>query len=165
MPLMARGLFRSVRTCVHSTPAAVIADVVVGGVVDHGFVVDVVNIRDVDVVHRAVVVEGSVVPISALIADAAITEAVVDAAVEADLRAPVAIIPGVGVATPAPITRSPEQARFRSHHPRTRHPEVAFLAVGPVTGRPYIALSGGHRLFIHRKCRRSDGDRHAELRE
>jgi len=45
----------------YSTVSAVIADVVESSVVDDGLVVNVVNVRDVHVIHRAVVVEGSVI--------------------------------------------------------------------------------------------------------
>jgi len=48
---------------------------------------------------------------------------------------PRAVAPKAKLA-PAPISGSPEQARFGSHHPRTRHPEVAFFAVCPVAGCP-----------------------------
>ena len=91
-----------------STRAAVITDVIVGGVVDYGLVVDIVNVRDVHVIHRAVVVEGAVSPISALIADTTITKAVVDATVEPNLSSPVAAIPSIGIVTPTPVTRRPE---------------------------------------------------------
>src|SRR5579862_1700025 len=109
-----------------STISAVVADVVVCSVVDNGLVVDIVNIRDVHIIHRAVVIERSVSPISALIADPAISEAVVHATVEADLRTPVAAIPRIGVATPTPITRRPQHASLGSHHPCAWYPEVPF---------------------------------------
>ena len=150
---MGRSLFRRRRASANPAVSAVIADVVVRSVVDDGLVVDIVNIRDVHVIHRAVVVEAAVVPISALIADATVAEAVVDAAVEADIRTPVAFIPGKGVAAPTPIARRPEKANFGSHHPRTRHPEVAFVSVSPVAGRPQIAVGGGHRLGVDRVAR------------
>src|SRR5208283_4825123 len=97
-----RGLFRSGRSSVNSTLAAVVTDMVHCGVVDYGLVVNIVNVRDVHVVHRAVVVEGPVIPISAFIADTTIAEAVVDATVEADMRTPVAFIPREGTPAPAP---------------------------------------------------------------
>ena len=84
--LVCRCLFCSGRASGNSTLAAVIADMVHRGVVDYGLVVDIVNVRDVHVIHRAVVVEGSVIPISAFIADTTVAEAIVDATVEADLR-------------------------------------------------------------------------------
>src|SRR5208337_2325200 len=153
------GLLCSGRTSANSTLAAVIADMVHRGFVDYGFVVNIVNVRDVHVVHRGVVVEGPVIPISAFIADA-----VVDATVEADMRPPVAFIPREGTAAPAPITGSPEEANFGSHHPRTRHPEVALITISPVAGRPQITVRGDHGLLVHRQRGRSDRDRHAELR-
>src|SRR5271166_201956 len=149
MTLMCRGLFRCRRASVNPAVPAVVADVVVRGVVDDGLVVNIVNIRDVYVIHRAVVVETAVIPISALIADATVAEAIVDAAVKADIRAPVAFIPGKGVAAPTPITRRPEKANLGSHHPRTRHPEVPFLSVSPVAGRPQVTVGWSHGLLVN----------------
>src|ERR1700674_3213731 len=106
MTLVCRGRFCCGRAGISSTSATVIADMVHCGVVDYGLVVNIVNVRDVHVVHRAVVVESSVIPISTLIADTTIAEAVVDATVEADMRTPVAAIPSIGVAAPTPITGS-----------------------------------------------------------
>src|ERR1019366_5930879 len=77
--LVCRCLFCPGRAGVNSTGAAVITDMVHSGVVDYGPVVNIVNVPDVHVVHRAVVVEGPVIPISAFIADTTIAEAVVDA--------------------------------------------------------------------------------------
>ena len=107
--LMRRCLFCLGRAGRYSTGAAVIADTIHRGVVNYGPVVNIVNVVNVHVVHRAVIVEGPVIPISAAIADTTIAEAIVDATVEADVRTPVATIPGVGVGSPAPITRGPEQ--------------------------------------------------------
>src|SRR5580692_8685797 len=122
-------LFCCGRASSNSTGAAVIADTVDRGVVDYGLVVNIVNVCDVDVVHGAVVVEGSVIPISTLVADTTIAEAVVDATVEADVRTPIAAIPSIGVAAPTPITGSPEQAKCGRRHPRTRHPKVALITI------------------------------------
>jgi hypothetical protein len=148
--LVCRGLFCRGRSGANSTGAAVIADMVHRGVVDYGLVVNVVNVGDVHVIHRAVVVEGSVIPISTLVADTTIAEAVVDATVESHVRTPVAAIPGVGVAAPTPIAGGPEQANLGSHHPGTRHPEVTLIAISPVAWRPQITVSGGHGLLVNR---------------
>jgi hypothetical protein len=163
--LMCRCLLCLGRAGGNSTGAAVIADMVHPSVVDYGLVVNVVNAGDVHVVHRTVVVKLSVLPTSALIAETTIAKAVVDPTVEADLRTPVAVIPHVGVAAPAPITGSPEQTNLGSHHPRTRHPEVAFIPVSPVAGRPQITGGRYHGLCVHRERGRSDHDRNRELRE
>ena len=164
---MCRSLFCRGRSGGHSTLAAVIADMVHRGYVDDRLAVNIGDVRDVHVIHAGVVAEGSVVPISAPIADATITKAVVDATIEADLRTPVAFIPGEGAVAPTPITRSPEQANGGRLDPCTRHPEVAFIPVRPVAGRPQKTRGRDHRLRVNRQGRRSDCDRHAhaELRE
>src|SRR5580658_9834191 len=92
--LMRRSFFGSGWTSGCSAGPAVVADAVSRSFVDYGLFVGVVKAAHIHVIHRAVVAEGSVIPISALIADATITEAIVDAAVEADRGAPVARIPG-----------------------------------------------------------------------
>ncbi len=163
--LVCRGLFCPGRAGVNSTGGAVIADMVHSAVVAHSPVVNIVNVPDVHVVHRAVVVEGSMIPVSAFIADTTVAEAVVDAAVEADMGAPIPLIPSVGVAAPTPVTGSPEKANLGCHHPGTGHPEVAFISISPVAGRPQITFGGGHGLNVHRERGRSDRDRYAELRE
>src|ERR1022692_3336607 len=163
--LVCRCFFCLGRAGGNSTGAAVIADIVDPSVVDYGLVVNVVNAGDIHVVHRTVVVKLSVLPTSALIAGTTIAKAVVDPTVEADLRTPVTVIPAVGVAAPAPITGSPEQTNLGSHHPRTRHPEVAFIPICPVAGRPDITGGGHHGLCVHRQRGRSDRDRNRELRE
>ena len=163
--LVCRGLFCSGRAGVNSTGAAVVADMVHPGVVDYGPVVNIVKVPDVHVVHRAVVVEGSMIPVSAFIAETTVAETVVDATVEADMGAPVAFIPSVAVTAPTPVTGSPEEANLWSHHPRTWHPVVAFISISPVSGRPQITLGRGHGLHVHRERGRCDRDRYAELRE
>src|SRR5208282_4820781 len=114
----------------------VIADVVHCRFVDYGLAVDIGDVRDVHIIYRAVVEEGSVVPISTLIPDTAVAKAVVDAAVEADTLAPVAFVPGKGIAAPRPIA-----------------------------GSPQITDRRDHRLLVNRQGGRSDRNRHAELRE
>src|SRR5208283_2103784 len=126
--LVHRSLFCSGRSSGNSTLASVIADMVHRGFVDDGLFVNIGDVRDIHVTHRAVVEEGSVVPISASIADTTIAEAVVHAAVEADTLAPIAFIPGESVAAPTPITGGPQEANGGRLDPRPRHPEVAFIA-------------------------------------
>jgi len=97
-----------------ATGAAIVADVVHGGgVVDYGLVVSVVDDGGVHVGHGAVVVEDPAIPVAAVVAVAAVTVAVVYAAVEADVLTPVAGVEGIDIAAPTPIARSPEIARTR----------------------------------------------------
>jgi hypothetical protein len=102
----------------NSAFAAVIADAGRGSV-DDGLVVDVVDDSGVHAVDRGVVEEVSAIPIAALIANAAISEAVVDAAVESYLRAPPSCIPYIGAVTPAPVARSPQETNLGRGQPRT----------------------------------------------
>jgi len=127
--------------CTDTAVAAVEADAVVV-VHDDGLGVDVVNVDDVDVVHAAVVGEDTMIPTAALIADAAVTEAVVDAAVEADVRAPVTGVKDVCATSPAPVTGGPENTGGRRLNPDTRNPVVALGTPCPVARRPDISLAG-----------------------
>jgi hypothetical protein len=86
--------------------AAVVAD---AGIVvhDHGAVVDVGDVGGVDVVDRAVVHEAVMVPVAAVVAGTGISVAGGNAAVEADMRAPVAGVPAIEAAEEAPPGRCP----------------------------------------------------------
>src|SRR6266851_573768 len=92
MFLMYHRLFLRRWTPVDPAVAAVVADAVHRRVVDHGGVVNVVNVGDVHVVHRTVVEKLSVLPTSALIAVTKVSIAVTDPAIETYLRTPVALI-------------------------------------------------------------------------
>src|SRR5258708_17737579 len=94
MPFSGRMLLggRCLGPC--STGAAVKADAVDRGVViDHGGVVGIVDIDDIDVGHRPVVVVDAATPISAGKADPGVPEPTVDAAIKAHVRTPVAAVP------------------------------------------------------------------------
>ena len=70
--------------------AAIVADIRRVSHLD-GLVVDVADRNAADVVDTAVVEKAAAAPIAAFIADAGIAEAVRNAAVEADLRTPIAL--------------------------------------------------------------------------
>src|SRR6266851_6564284 len=151
MLLTQRGLLLGVGAGLHAAGAAVVADAVVVVVHDNGLVVDVVNVRDVDVVHGTVVGEGSVAPVAALIPDAAVAEAVVHAAVEADMRTPIACVEDVSAAAPSPVPGGPEIAHHRRPYPNARNPVVAVRPIRPVARCPEIAISRAERLRIDRQ--------------
>src|SRR5262249_36745974 len=145
--------------------AAVIADAIYGDVVvDYSLVVNM-HIGDVDVVHRAVVVERAAAPISANVADAKVAETVVHATVEADVRSPVSRVPKVEAFTPTPVAWRPKEPWFRGDHPRARHPEITVFPIRPVAGRPDVAITRASRLHIHRQYRRRDADRNKNPRK
>src|SRR4051812_39554890 len=103
----------------------------------HGAVINM-NVRDPDVIDAAVVIEIPAVPIAAFIAFTEITEAVIDAAVEANVRAPIAGVPKICAAVKPPVTRGPQEARLRRDHPGAGHPKISVRAIRPVTGGPDV---------------------------
>ncbi len=94
---------RGARLNVDAAVASVVADAVGGPstvvhIVDHDVVlVDVVNVGDVYVRDRAVVVEVMPVPVAAKVAEADVAKAVIDTAVKAHMWAPVAAVEHVMV--------------------------------------------------------------------
>jgi hypothetical protein len=107
VPLSPCHLILTPGTGVDPTIAAVVADPVHGRVVDHRGVVGVVNVGDVDVVYRTIVVEAVVIPTSALITFPEVAIAITDPAIEANVRTPVAFIESIPAVAPTPITWCP----------------------------------------------------------
>jgi hypothetical protein len=166
MFLVRCGLFLRRWTRVDPTIAAVVTDVIHRGVVDHCRVVNVVNVGDVHVVHRTVVIKLSVLPTSTFITLTEVSIAVTDPAIKTYLRTPVAVIEDISVVAPAPIAWGPEETDLRSHDPCTRHPVViAFVVVvGPIARCPEITLAGYGRLLVHGQRWRGECNRYADLR-
>src|SRR5579884_195350 len=103
VPLMCHRLLLRCGTGVDSAIATVIANTVdCCAVVDHGRVVYVVNIGDIHVVHRTVVVKLPILPAPTLISVTVVSIAITDAAVETNLLAPVAVVENISLAAPAP---------------------------------------------------------------
>ena len=73
----------------------------------HGALVDVVHDGDIDIVVRAVVVEVAAAPVATLVADADISKSVVDAAIVADVGAPVATVKAIAVMVVTPVAGGP----------------------------------------------------------
>src|SRR5215470_7005437 len=163
MPLVGRGLFWRRRPCLYSVLPSVVADAR-HRVIHHPRAADIVNNSDVDVVYGTVVEEVSVLPTSAFVAIAEITESVNDAAIKADLRAPIAIVENIGAVLPSPIARRPEETDLRGQNPRTRHP-VVIVEIGvpsPVARHPDVVFTRANRLLVNGEWRRGDqnGDAH-----
>jgi hypothetical protein len=99
-------------------------------------------------------------PASAFVTIAEVSEAVVDAAVESDLRPPVAVIENISVAGPGPVPGGPVVSDSGRAHPGAGHPVVVaeVVVVGPVARCPDKAFAGAKRLFVYRKWRRSERD-------
>ena len=115
-------------------------------VVDDGVVVDVGDMADVS--NGAVVVEVVAVPIATEEADADVAEAIVDTAVEADVRTPVAGMEAVAAAVVTPVGRRPESAVVGRSAPCAGDPVITAGTPGPVAGRPEIVGIGGGGLIV-----------------
>jgi len=120
-------------------------------VVDDRGVVSVMNNGGVHVSDRGVVVIDASAPFATDEADTAVAEAVVDAAVETDVRSPIAGVKEVRSATPAPIAGGPEIAGRGSENPSAGNPEVAVIAVCPIAGSPDVADGWADGLHIDGK--------------
>src|SRR5262249_57711527 len=93
---------------------------------DHRAVhIDVAHHRFVYADDRGVVVKRRTAPFAAVESDAGIAEAIVHAAIEADVRTPISAVPSVNAVTPAPVSRRPKQPGTRRGHPHSTNPVVA----------------------------------------
>src|SRR5262249_38314293 len=149
---------------------AIVAQVGYVRVVDHRLGVDVVNRGRAEIVDGAVIAEDAVLPVAALIADAHITEAVIDAAVKPDMRPPIASMPDIRATAPAPVPRRPEHADDGRLHPGARHPLPPLSAPapsartgrGPIPRRPEASRGGARWVGTgprrRRGAARSPGD-------
>jgi hypothetical protein len=135
-----------------TAPAAVVGD---AGIVvdDDGSIVNVGDV-DVDAVDRTVVVEVIPVPITTVIADTGIAEAVVNTTVEADVQAPEATMEAVTPSVEAPVARSPERAVVGRSAPCARDPVVAGRSPAPVARSPQIIGRGCNGLLVDGQRRR-----------
>jgi hypothetical protein len=149
---------RRPRSSLDAAPAAVVAHIVHdGGVVDDFVVVDVVDNRRIHVVDGPVVGEVVVVPVAALIPEANVAEAVVDAAVVADVATPISTVKTVPAAIIAPIRRCPQSALVRCIDPRAGDPIVALGSVVPIARGPDIVVTRRRRLLVLRQWGRGLG--------
>src|SRR5215467_14097857 len=137
MPFVRGGELRAARPCLDAARAAIEAGVIDRDVIDHRAVVNVGDIGVAHIGHGAVVVELAVAPFTADEAHAAVAEAVIHAAIEADGRPPVTDVPDVGAIDPAPVAGRPQEPDGRQY-PGARHPVIAFVP-RPVAWRPDVA--------------------------
>src|SRR5215472_10639410 len=154
----------AIRLITDSTWSAVEADARNVALIDNDAIfVDVVDVDHVDVGDGAVVVVIAAAPVAAIEASTGIAEAVVNSAVETDVRSPVAGVPNVESFTPTPIARRPEVTGLRGKHPRTGNPEIVrvVVIVGPVTGNPDVALARADGLRVDGQSWRADANRDA----
>ena len=108
------------------------------------------NIGDVHVVDRTVIVESISVPVPALIANTDVAEAIVNAAVISDMPAPESIVIAISAADESPISGRPQKANLGRLRPGARHPIVALRSIAPISRRPQVAIAWAIRLRIFR---------------
>ena len=153
-----RNDLAALRPHAESTGAAVIADGVLGDavirhVIDHDSAV--VDVRDVGVVavdirYSTVVLEVVALPVAAIKAGADVAVTVIDTAVVADVRAPVADVESKATEGEAPVGRCPESAVVRRGAPDAGNPVVAtvVLVIAPVAGGPEVIWLGWWGLLV-----------------
>ena len=124
MRLAQRGKFGKLRPHLEAAPAAVEAHMR-AGVVHRLVVVDIVDDIRIHVVHAAVGIELAAIPVASLIAAPGIAKTVVHAAIEADIRAPIAAEISIAVVRISPVARCPQRSLIRSLHPRAGYPVIS----------------------------------------
>ena len=117
-----------------------------------------VDIPAVHMHYKGVIGEDPAAPLAAGKAEAAITVAVIHAAIVADVPAPVAGMEDIEAVRPAPVAGRPQSALIGRRNPRARNPVVAVVAIGPVTGHPHQAGLRAVGLHIDRQLRRCNTD-------
>jgi len=95
------------RPRVQAAFTTVVAHTVYRDVVDHRPVVNIGDVSFAQVCNRPVVVERPMAPVTALEANTGVSVPVIDTTVKTYVRAPIAGVPNIRTATPAPVTRRP----------------------------------------------------------
>jgi hypothetical protein len=107
--------------------------------------------------HSGVIGKVSAPPLAPGKADSQEAAAVVDAAVVADMVAPIALVKCIAAVVPAPIAGRPQGALVGRRHPCAGDPEVAAVrAVAPIARGPHQVRLGAWGLLIHRQLRRCE---------
>jgi hypothetical protein len=170
MVLARGGAFLRRRLMLNAAGAAAVGHMTVvddGVIVNDGFVhIGGANDGGVHIRDGGVIGKSATSPFATGETDAHVAEAVVDAAVVADGRSPVAFMEEELPAGPAPVGRSPEESWFGRRNPGAGDPEVAIGTVGPIAGSPDQVGLRARGLHIDRQHggskTNSDADR--ELR-
>jgi hypothetical protein len=120
-------------------------------------VINIANVNYIDVRNFAVIEEMVSLPTTSPEAIAEISEAIVDTAVESNMRSPPTRMEDIESPIPTPPGRSPEIADLWSLYPCTRYPIVALLVrvPRPVPRGPHVTIAGTQRLLIDWKRRRA----------
>ena len=142
------------RTRIDTAVPAIVTDAGFRDVFDSR-VIGVVNDCFVHMICVCVVVKAIMIPAPAFIAVTPIAKSIVDTAIKSNVRPPIAFVPEVGAATPAPISGSPKETDFGCQDPGAGHPVIIISVPSPVAGCPDVAFSRTDRLLINRNGRRT----------
>lgn len=115
-------------THIHSVRPAVIAHPVVDHrLIDDGHIafIHIGDMHVANVIDRAVVGKVIAAPVAALVTDAHIAKAIVDAAIKADIATPVSMMEAVAPSAVIPVSGRPERSLIGWLRPCTWHPVVA----------------------------------------
>lgn len=105
--------------------------------------------------YSTVVEEVISTPVTAVVAIAGVSPAIVDSAIEANVAAPVSPVEAIASAIEDPIARCPESAGPWRGDPYSRDPVVACRGIPPVAGCPHIVRLRRRRLIVFRQWWRS----------
>jgi hypothetical protein len=145
--------FRSGGPRIDSSAPAVVTDPV-AAVIRHRIIVHISDGLGIHIRNRTVVINDTVVPIGAIITAARISIAVVDAAIEANVRTPVSCVPQISAVFISPPRRRPERTHPGSHYPGAGNPVITGIRIIPIPGRPNVIVPGTWRLAVIGKGRR-----------
>jgi len=129
-----------------AAPPSVVGDA--GVVHDDRAVVDVGDVDDVNAIDCAVVIKVVSIPIATVVAVTGIAEAIVNAAIEPDVQAPVATAKAPAILVPTPVARRPEGTVVRRSAPGARNPVVACGSPVPIARCPQVVGCGSLGLLV-----------------
>ena len=122
--------------------------------------ISVVDDGDIHLCDRGVIRKGPTLPGATEEADSTIAEAVIHAAIVADLPTPIPIMESILAASPSPIGGGPQGALIGGRHPRAGNPIIVPIVggVAPVTRGPQEVGLRTRWLLIDGQSGRSKSD-------
>jgi hypothetical protein len=112
--------------------------------------IDAFEMAITQIIGRLIVIETVILPATPVIAVAAVAPTIIDAAIEADGRAPIAGHEAITIVEIPPVTGRPVDPFPGRFDPGSRRPVIVLIRTvpGPVSRRPDVALGGGRGLVI-----------------
>lgn len=129
-------------------------------------IVGAANPIPINVPDCGVVFEEPAVPAATEKADPKVSKSIIDAAIIADVAAPVAWMPIIHAVVPSPVSGGPKSTDKGRGDPGSGYPEVAVRTISPIAGDPDQAGIRARGLVIdeQRRRREPDADHHFRAR-